>query len=176
MQIFHIDVNNIPIPSWDEIFLRKVYLSASKSKILTTKVGAVLVRNKGDFASGFNGLPPDVDDNVPERKLKPERYFWEEHAERNCIFFCAEQGFSTKGATMYTQGIPCAPCARGIKRAGIIEVVVHKQWCVTDVGRERWEESVERSKIMFREAGVKIREVDIFLGIQAVKSGKIILV
>jgi deoxycytidylate deaminase len=63
-------------PNWDEFFMLKVYLTgkikininrrktlfldtflAKKSKDPRTKIGAVLVRDRRDLVSGYNGLP-----------------------------------------------------------------------------------------------------------------------
>ncbi len=61
-------------PNWDEFFMLKVYLTgerqmminvennnlnflAQKSKDPRTKIGAVLVRDRRDLISGYNGLP-----------------------------------------------------------------------------------------------------------------------
>ena len=38
-------IEDIQIKSWDELFMRHVYLIAQKSKDKYTKIGAVLVKN-----------------------------------------------------------------------------------------------------------------------------------
>ena len=44
--------DKIIIPSWDELFMKHVYLIASKSKDTKTKIGAVLVRDNAIISEG----------------------------------------------------------------------------------------------------------------------------
>lgn len=68
---------NYKPPNWDEFFMHKVYLTgkikiiinrkifgfflAKKSKDPRTKIGAVLVRDRRDLVSGYNGLPEGIE-------------------------------------------------------------------------------------------------------------------
>lgn len=149
-------------PSWDVLFMRKVYEIASKSKDPRTKIGAVLVIDKQDPLSGYNGIPRHVKD-LPARMERPEKYNWMEHAERNIINMAAKKGISTDGGTLYTQGIPCSDCMRGVINCGIIEIVLHKQWedistKITNKGT--WRDFYHVSSTMANEAGIKIRILD----------------
>ena len=56
---------------------------------------------------------------------------------------------------MYTNGVPCADCARKIVQKGFSKVVVHKEWNTGN--KTKWLESCARSKQMFKEAGIKLR-------------------
>lgn len=155
--------------NWHEYFMRHVYLAASKSKDRSTKIGAVIVLDQHILATGYNGFPIGVDDNVEERHAKPEKYFWAEHAERNAVFSCARVGVSAKGAWMYTQGIPCADCARAVIQAGITAIIVHKQWMIPQEAgtfSARWAESCNRSRQMFKEARVEVVELNLLLGVE----------
>jgi dCMP deaminase len=164
------------IPSWDETFMRAAYEISRRSKDQRTKIGAVLVRDKVQLTHGYNGLPRKCNDNFPARQERPEKYFWFEHAERNAIYACARFGISSEGATMFTQGIPCADCTRGVIQAGIAEVVVHKQW--QDIEKlqcsEKWNESCARSIAMLDEAGILVRVFDGKLNVSSARDGKII--
>lgn len=162
-------------PSWDELFMKHSYLIATKSKDPHTKIGATIVRDNAIISEGFNGLPKGVDDNKSERFERPEKYYWCEHGERNAIYHCARNGIKTEGTTLYCFGIPCADCARAIIQSGIKKVVIHEQW--EDVGinknNQKWNESVQRSKDMFDEAGVKIYSLCLELGVETMIDGKI---
>jgi len=141
------------IMDWDTLFMSMVYLVAMKSKDKKTHIGAVIVGCQNEVISvGFNGLPIGVNDNISERFERPEKYYWTEHAERNSILLAHQ---SVKGCKMYTNGIPCMNCARSIVQAGISEVIVDKVW--DDNNYNQWIEEAERTKIMFKEAGVKLR-------------------
>src|SRR5438045_6573381 len=108
----------LKIPSWDEYFMRHVYLVASKSKDTRTKIGAVIVRDKRIISEGYNGICQGVYDHIESRYVKPKKYFFFEHGERNAVYGCARHGIATLGAKIYTQGIPCADCARAVIQAG----------------------------------------------------------
>lgn len=166
--------NYIP-PTWDELFMGKVYEIARKSKDPRTKVGAVLVKNGYAPLEGFNGICRGVED-LSERMVRPEKYHWMEHAERNVINMAAKFGIPTECGMLYTQGMPCVDCARGVVNCGIVEIVLHKQWedistQITTVGRP-WAEHYYRSKQMFNEAGITIRYLDAVLGKKGYLDGK----
>jgi dCMP deaminase len=168
-----IPVDYVP-PSWDEWFMQMVYLVASKSKDKSTKIGTVLTRNNRIVSVGYNGLPSGVNDNVPSRYERPEKYSWTEHSERNSIFAAAKYGISTDGCTLYSQGIMCADCGRAVIQAGVKQVVVHRpfeQLFHTLSGQ--WDESCAISEAMFREAGVEVRWVENLIGETAYIRGKV---
>lgn len=164
-----------PIPSWDELFMRHAYLIATKSKDERTQIGAVIVKDNRVISEGYNGIPQRVLDNVSARQERPEKYFWFEHAERNSVFGCARHGISSAGATIYTQGIPCADCSRAVIQAGIREVVVHSRW-EKQFNVDKWKENAIRSKKMFEEAGLRVRSIDTRLGIKGYCDGRVIKV
>jgi len=170
-------VNYIP-PTWDELFMLDIYRIAEKSKDPRSKLGAVLVdwESKFPFSRGYNDFPRKVKDRIPERWERPEKYFWVAHAEANSILNCAREGIKTKGSVMFTQGVPCDRCSVDVIQAGIVEVVVHKQWQVYEkkFNWEKWNEASIRSEAMLNEAGVKIRVFDGVLGVKGFLDGKVI--
>lgn len=162
----------LPIPSWDEYFLRHVYLAASKSKDPRTKIGAILVKNGIIISEGYNGFARGVSD-LEERYLdRKTKWNYVVHGECNSILNAARNGISTINSILYTNGIPCKECGKTIIQAGIVEVIIHKQW--PEILSEDWKESVGITKIMFQEAGLKIRSVNITLGLIGLVDGKII--
>jgi len=141
------------IMDWDTLFMSMVYLVAMKSKDKKTHIGAVIVGCQNEVISvGFNGLPIGVNDNISERFERPEKYYWTEHAERNSILLAHQ---SVKGCKMYTNDIPCTGCARSIIQSGISQVIIDKQWHANS--HNQWVGEGERTKIMFKEAGVELR-------------------
>jgi dCMP deaminase len=140
--------------SWDDYFMTMVYLAAMRSKDNSTHIGAVIVDDINIVMSmGYNSFVRGINDDVPERQERPEKYYWMEHAESNAMLN-ADQ--SLRGCRMYTNGVPCAPCARAIIQKGITEVIVDKAW--DEDNKDVWVENAERSTAMFREAGVKVRQ------------------
>jgi dCMP deaminase len=161
---------------WSEKFMRNAYFWSESSKDVRTKVGAVLVRKRRPIAVGYNGLPEGLEDDLPKRQERPLKYFFFEHAERNCFYQCAHQGVSSSGCTIYTMGTPCADCARAVINCHVVKCVIHKQWVDYEkvFYREKWEESCKISEQMLLEAGVQLEVFDKVLGIKTLMDGKII--
>tara|TARA_R110000851_G_scaffold327964_1_gene498092 strand:+ start:4849 stop:5304 length:456 start_codon:yes stop_codon:yes gene_type:complete len=140
---------------WEEYYRNIVHQVKLKSKDEKTKIGAIVVGRDGEILStGYNSFPRGINDNIPERQVRPEKYFWFAHAELNSIVNAARIGVSTKGSAMYvTCGIPCSDCAKAIVNAGIDKVVCETAQSAKDI---RWVRHADRSLIMFEEAGVTI--------------------
>jgi dCMP deaminase len=150
--------------NWTEYFLNIANQVKLKSKDKYTQIGVVLVGEENEIVStGYNSFPRGINDYIPERQERPEKYFWFAHAELNSIVNAARIGVSTKNTTMYmTCGIPCCDCAQAIINAGVnmiicnsVSVVSGKQHLAKG---EHWEETYKRSRQMFEEAGVDVVE------------------
>lgn len=143
------------IPSWSDVFMTMAYLVAMRSKDQSTHIGAVVVGPDNEVRStGYNSFVRNLDDNRPERQKRPEKYFWFEHAERNAIYNATLIGESLKNCTLYTNGVPCMDCARGVVQSGIKKVVVDKSWC--DADPEIWVEQAKRAIQMFKEVEIEV--------------------
>ncbi len=143
-------------PTWPEYYFTIAHAVKLKSKDKHTKIGAVIVGRDGEIVStGYNSLPRNLNDLIPERYERPEKYNWMEHAERNAIYNAARIGVSTKGCEMYmTCGISCVDCARGVIQAGIS--VIH---VIPGTGAKKTPNvNPEASAKMFAEARVKVME------------------
>jgi len=146
--------------TWDEYFMQMVYFIAARSKDEQTHYGAVIVQPDNSIIStGYNSFPQGVDDNVLERQERPLKYSWMAHAERNAIYLSARNGNSTRGCRVYTNGTPCSDCGIAIVQAGIVEVITDKEW--NNKSPEKWRESGKISLQMFKEVGIKYREITI---------------
>lgn len=140
--------------SWDRFYLEMADLVASRSKDRSAKIGAVLVKDNAIISMGYNGFPRCVNDNVEERHARPAKYAYTEHGERNAILNAARHGISTLGSTMYTQGVPCADCARAVIQAGCAKLVAY--WQADDNVFSGWKESCRIGREMLDEAGVEV--------------------
>jgi len=142
--------------NWADYFLGIAEQVKLKSKDQRTKIGAVIVGKDHEIVStGYNSFPRGIDDDVEERQVRPEKYYWFEHAERNAIYNAARIGVSLRDTTMYlTCGIPCADCARGIISSG--EKMIYCKTEDTKRNREHWDEHAKRSLQMFKESGVEV--------------------
>jgi dCMP deaminase len=142
--------------NWDQRFLKVALLHAEFSKDESTKVGAVIVdSNRVIRSTGYNGMPRGVNDNVPERHIRPNKYMYFEHAERNALYNAARMGTAVDGCTIYVTSMPlkfpcCVDCSRAIIQSGIKRVVqepYHGDY-------SRWKESCDAGNEMFHEAGI----------------------
>ena len=116
------------------------------------RCGAILTLQGKLIASAVNGLPTGVAD-LPERRERPAKYLWTEHAERNAIYAAARRGRSTAGATMHLSWHPCADCARAIVQSGIARLVgVDPAW-----DDPYWGEGFAVARDILREGGVDVR-------------------
>jgi dCMP deaminase len=142
------------VQSWDEYFMRLAHHAATRSKDQSTQVGCVIVGPDNEIRStGYNSFPRGINDHMPERQERPEKYLFFEHAERNSIYNAARCGTPLKGCRIYLPWLPCMDCARGIVQVGIIEVVVESR----EPLNPRWKDQFGKALTLFSEAGVKVR-------------------
>lgn len=130
---------------------------ATLSKDTSTKVGAIALGPAGEIrAMGYNGMPRGCDDTVLHKTVRPEKYFWFEHAERNLIYNAARIGVSLEGSTLILSGLyPCMDCARAIVQSGIREVIT------PHIPQDsRWTDHAVRSNQLFNECGILIHEYE----------------
>jgi len=80
---------------WDDYFLNIAENVKLKSKDKRTQIGAVIVGKGNEIVStGYNSFPRNINDSIEERQVRPEKYYWFEHAERNAIYNAARIGVS----------------------------------------------------------------------------------
>lgn len=117
------------------------------------KVGCVIVSPEGeDLGVGWNGIGimHGVEDR-PERRERPEKYLWMEHAERRAIYEAARFGHPLEGSTMFVTWYPCMDCARAIVECRIGGLVYGKE---PDLSDPKWGEDFRRVQVLLQEAGV----------------------
>lgn len=145
------DVKN---PKWAGRLLGMAKTVASWSKDSSTKVGAVITTNEGAPVSwGFNGMPMGIDDDVPERNIRPNKYKWYCHAERNAMDLASKMDLS--GCVMFVTFSPCSSCAQSIIQRKIQTIVVDSDY-TADKMPERWQEDMKIAVEMLEEAGIEV--------------------
>lgn len=146
------------LAKWQSRYMKLAEETASWSKDPNTKVGAVVVGDKGQILSmGYNGFPRGIKDTKSRLEDREKKLSLVVHAEMNAIFNATYNGVSLDGSTLYVYGLPvCSECAKGIIQVGIKEVYVQSDKINI---RPHWTESWKNSVSMFREAGVKIFEI-----------------
>lgn len=141
---------------WNKRHMDAAKLAASWSKDKSTKVGAVLVKGKRVRLMAYNGFPEKIkdDERLDDR---PTKYKLIQHAEKNALDYCSENGLKTKGLTMVVSTFPCSSCAGSMITAGIKRVVSVEP---SEEFRTRWGEEIDFAKAMFAEAGVEVEFVN----------------
>jgi dCMP deaminase len=137
---------------WNNRFLEMALKVGEWSKDRSTKVGAVIVKDRQILSTGYNGFPRGIDDSIDERHERPLKYAYTEHAERNAIYNASYNGVNIKGGTIFSTFFPCVDCCRAIIQTGIVQVITVEPKDVS----EKWAESFKLSKDMLDEAGIKI--------------------
>jgi len=147
------------IPSWDAYYLNLCRQVAARSKDPNTQIGCLIVGPAHEIRStGYNSFPRGIRDDVPERRTRPAKYLWMEHAERNAIYNAARAGASMEGCTIYVDIMPCMDCARAIVQAGIRAVVISQER-MAQYSSDQYDEHFHNVEVLFDEAGVSIRQV-----------------
>lgn len=142
---------------WDRRWMSVAMLVASWSKDPRTHVGAVLVRDNRNLATGYNGFPSSTSDDPAIYDNRPEKIKRVVHAEANAIAQAAMLGHATRHATCYSTFPVCCKCAGLLIQAGIRRVVI-PEWNEYDPVQHEylgWGVSQE----LFKEAGVALDSV-----------------
>ena len=139
----------------DEAYMSQALMQAMQSKDTSTTVGCCLVnRHNLVIGTGYNGMARGINDDVPARHERPEKYAWMAHAEENTLNMCLSDAI---GGTIYVSGLPpCPQCARMMIQRGVARVV---HWPMRK--GSSWEKPCAIAREMLLEAGVK---VEVFQG------------
>jgi dCMP deaminase len=140
---------------WHDRYLSIAKEVASWSKDPSTKVGAVIVGNKGQILSqGYNGFPRGILDDEERLNVREIKLSLIVHAEMNAIYNATYSGVCLDNSTLYVYGLPiCSECAKGIIQVGISKIVIPEQSIML---RKEWMESWYHSNKMFNEANIKV--------------------
>jgi dCMP deaminase len=152
---------------WDARFLDIARAVSAWSKDRSRQIGCVIAGLQRDIrATGYNGFPRGINDIVAERHLRPAKYLWTEHAERNAIYNAARSGIPLEDCTIYVPWFPCIDCCRAIIQCGITTVLaVEPDW-----GDPKYGEEFRTGVMMLREVGMRLRFVKGEAPIQAALS------
>ena len=125
-------------PAWDEYFMLQAELAKLRSNCITRHVGAVIVRNHRQIATGYNGTPPGIkncfEGGCKRCQLRMEGKIESgasldrclcNHAEANAIMHCAILGIEagSDGAVLYTTFVPCLECTKMAITIGIKKII-----------------------------------------------------
>lgn len=126
----------------------------------STKVGAYIANpeTKRPDSFGYNGLPSGTPD-TPDKHLRPVKYFYFEHAERNAIYN-SESDLS--GLAMFVTHFTCPDCARAIaqKRMATVYISAENDHTSTWASERYSNEMISASLEIMVSAGVNIVSVN----------------
>lgn len=143
------------LPSWDQYFINIARMVATRSKDPSTKVGAVIVKDKRIVSTGYNGFPESVPDHPDWLNDRERKYSLMIHAETNAILMAKKYGLSVQDCELYVTLLPCCECAKAIVQAGIKSVK-----CLDDYN-PRYIESFNITKKLFDDAGISYEKVSV---------------
>ncbi|MFD1393961.1 deoxycytidylate deaminase [Lacticaseibacillus jixianensis] len=109
--------------SWDQYFMQLATVVAQRSTCERATVGALLVVDHRIIATGYNGsITGDPHCDEAGHLMRDGHCIRTLHAEMNAILQCAENGVSTRGATVYVTYFPCLNCTKALIQAGAAAV------------------------------------------------------
>lgn len=108
--------SNIEIPTWDEYLMAIAFIASTRSKDAQTKHGCVITdKNHRILGIGYNSFPVGMPDELLPN-LRPKKYKWMVHAERNALSNCS---IRPDNGVAYVTGRPCIECAKSMYQDGI---------------------------------------------------------
>ena len=140
---------------WDIRFVRIAREVASWSKDPQTQVCSIEVRNRKIIATGYNGFPKTINDDLDRLKDRETKLKFTVHAEKNMIYNAVEHGVKLEGSTVYIWGLPtCEECWKGLVQVGVSRVVM------PDIELEggKWKEGCEFAKYHMQTSSINITE------------------
>lgn len=144
------------IEATDQTYFGLCQQAAESSNDPDTRVGCVVVKHAAVLVRGCNAFPRGLADLTGTRSIRPDKYVWIEHAERNAIYSAAKAGIALAGARIYSEIMPCIECARAIIQAGISEVVVSADR-MSRYQSDKYSDQHAVAELMLKEAGVSVR-------------------
>lgn len=134
-------------PSIDATLMAIARVWEDRSTCSRNHVGSVIASSTGRIiGSGYNGAPTgmphcehiEMQWNLPATPPPPHIFplapanrkgcVISIHAEANAIAYCARDGISIQGATIYSTLSPCYPCSQLIIAAGLSRVVYLREY------------------------------------------------
>ena len=128
----------------DIIHMEAAKLYSKLSKCKRKQVACVAVRDNRIIATGINGTLPGQPNKCED--WQGNTIDTVVHSELNLVSFCAKEGISLKGCTLYVTLSPCIHCAKMIVAAGIKKVVYEELYRDTE-GKEFLEKLIDIRRI-----------------------------
>lgn len=149
LSLFREKVNR---PDWDNYLISLAYLASTRSMDAQTQCGCVITDQKHRILGvGYNSFPAGMNDwELPN--LRPLKYDWMRHSERNALDQCQEKCQQGK---CYVTGMPCLRCAQDLHGAGISEIVM----CEHDIKMVD-EDMQAKFSYFVDQVGIKVKKIE----------------
>lgn len=140
--------------SWHETWMNIAKEIAKRSKDPSTKVGAVIVKDKKLLSIGYNGAPKKFNDlDIPNSKKENDvpmnlKNTYMVHAEVNAILNHSGSLSDFKDAVVYVTVSPCYECAKVLSQVGIKEVIYDEEYHKSELWKP--------SKYILEKCGIKV--------------------
>ncbi|NLY72660.1 MAG: CMP deaminase [Tissierellia bacterium] len=121
--------------SWDDYFMNLAELAAKRSTCDRAHVGAIVVNQDHRIvATGYNG---SVGRKTPHcsdvgHAMREGHCIATQHAELNCISYCAKEGIPMGGCVIYVTHFPCLNCTKALIQSGITKIYYKEAYRVDD--------------------------------------------
>lgn len=134
-------------PNWHEYFIGLAHAVSMRSHDVQTQHGCVITdHNNRILGVGYNGFPKGVDDSkLPN--IRPDKYPWMIHAERNALSNCT---IRPENGIAYVTGQCCNDCIMSLHQEGIKKVYMRKNhgtFVFDDDHKRRFDLFVQMSQI-----------------------------
>lgn len=110
---------------WPQYFMKLAHLAAERSTCDRANVGAIIVNSENRIvATGYNGSVGSKTPHCSEvgHAMRDDHCIATQHAELNCISYCAKEGIPTKNCVIYVTHFPCLNCTKAIIQSGIKKI------------------------------------------------------
>ena len=137
---------------WDLHFMKIANVVSEMSKDPSTQVGAVIVKDKVIYGTGYNGFPKNVPDYLRDYEDRPTKLSKIIHAEENAIknSLTVPEGF-----TVYVYPfMPCTRCFQLLKQNNVSKIVTNFV-----AKYSKWESDWEMVRKQCRELGIEVVEL-----------------
>ena len=115
-------MKNVPVkrPSKLETFMYEAFVVSMQSCDAQSQYGCVITTKKNRIlGTGYNSFPRDCN-NLVLPNIRPFKYPYMIHAEKNAIFNCTKMPKSVKGGgTAYVTGHCCYTCLMDLWQVGV---------------------------------------------------------
>ena len=120
---------------WPHYFMNLARLAAERSTCDRANVGAIIVNRENRIvATGYNGSVGRKTPHCSEvgHAMRDGHCIATQHAELNCISYCAKEGIPVRDCVIYVTHFPCLNCTKAIIQSGITRIYYEEGYRMDD--------------------------------------------